>query len=61
MMTYYKKGSEVSGTPLIFPLVTNLEESIKNDAANKIYPNPVNEFVILSNAEKISTLYVYDS
>ena len=60
-MTYYKKGNEVYGTPLVFPLITKIDKFFDIDVAIKIYPNPVNEFAIITNIEKISSLNVYDA
>ena len=59
-MVYYKKGNEVYGTPLVFPITSYLEKVPENNSSLKIFPNPVNGTAVIDNVEKITNVKVYD-
>ena len=60
-MIYYKKGNEVYGSPVNFPVTTDVKSNSESLQPVLLFPNPVNEFAVVQNAGKVNSITIYDA
>jgi len=57
-LSYYHKGNETWGTPI---LITENQSIIKNENNIKLFPNPTNGIFTISNTSAINKIEIYNS